>query len=165
MEPKERFLRRHARKASPEERLFRRYVRKASPDDIPKIDAKLPRMKRGPVAKIWDKVEALWKLIKDPDVAWQHKALAIGALIYLISPVDAVPDVIPVVGLADDAVVIIIALSLLAEVLKKVLEKVVEKRTECEVRKHYRIVLASLLGTIGVALISVMLKLVWNYIP
>ena len=142
------------------ERLFRKYVRKASPDDIPIIGGKLPGMKRGPIAKIWDKVEALWKLIKDPDVAWQHKALAIGALIYLISPIDAVPDLIPG-GLADDAVVIIIALLALAEVLKRVLKK----RTEEEVRKHYRIVLASLLGTIGVALISVMLKLVWNYIP
>ncbi len=143
------------------ERLFRKYVRNASPDDAAKIDGKLPRMKRGPIAKIWDKVEALWQIVKDPSVAWKHKALAIGALIYLISPVDAVPDVIPVGGLADDAVVIIIALSALAEVLKKVLEK----RTKDKIRQHYRIVLASLLGTIGVALISVMLKLVWNYIP
>ena len=40
------------------------------------------------------------------DVPWETIALAIGALIYFISPIDAIPDFIPVVGYIDDAAVI-----------------------------------------------------------
>jgi uncharacterized membrane protein YkvA (DUF1232 family) len=37
-----------------------------------------------------------------------HIALFIGAVLYVISPVDLIPDVIPVLGQIDDAVVGII---------------------------------------------------------
>lgn len=36
-------------------------------------------------------------------------AIVVGALAYVLSPLDAVPDVIPVVGLLDDATVLTIA--------------------------------------------------------
>ena len=40
------------------------------------------------------------------EVSWETVALAIGALLYFLSPVDLIPDVIPVVGYVDDAAVI-----------------------------------------------------------
>ena len=91
----------------------------ASDADIRTIESDLPAMKRGPIAQIWDKVRALWKLIGDPEAAWGAKATAIGALIYLIMPVDAVPDVIPIVGLLDDAGVIGLAVVALTSALDK----------------------------------------------
>ena len=75
-------------------------------------------MNRGPVVKIWDKVQVLWRFIKDPDVAWGKKATAVGSLIYLISPLDAVPDFIPAGGLLDDVAVILFVAQMLAESLK-----------------------------------------------
>ena len=97
--------------------LLRKFTRRASLQDIPKIAGKLGAMNRGPMVKIWDKVQVLWKFIKDPDVAWGKKATAIGSLIYLISPLDAVPDFIPAGGLLDDVAVILFVAQMLAESL------------------------------------------------
>ena len=98
--------------------LLRKFTKRASLQDIPKIAGKLGAMNRGPVVKIWDKVQVLWRFIKDPDVAWGKKAAAVGSLIYLISPLDAVPDFIPAGGLLDDVAVILFVAQMLAESLK-----------------------------------------------
>ena len=76
-------------------------------------------MKKGAIAKIWENVLALWALAKDPNAAWGSKALAIGALVYLVSPVDLIPDFIPVFGLTDDAAVVLAAVAKLASDLNR----------------------------------------------
>ena len=43
---------------------------------------------------------------KNPAVPKSSKLIIIGALSYLIIPIDLIPDFIPVIGLADDASVI-----------------------------------------------------------
>ena len=50
----------------------------------------------------------LWEMLREKDyvVRWETKASIVFALGYLISPVDAIPDTIPVVGLVDDAMVV-----------------------------------------------------------
>ena len=42
--------------------------------------------------------------------SWKDKAVIIGALGYLISPLDVVPDAIPIAGLGDDLTVLLYAL-------------------------------------------------------
>lgn len=106
---------------SKQEEMFDEMYRNASPDDIQKIGSNLDKMNRGKVAEVWDKVMALWSFIKDPNAPWAGKAIAIGALLYLVSPIDAVPDFIPVVGLADDVGVIALAVAKLAGDLSKYL--------------------------------------------
>ncbi len=49
---------------------------------------------------------ALYNYIKDDKVAWYRKAIVIGALLYFIIPVDAIPDLSPLVGYLDDLGVI-----------------------------------------------------------
>ncbi|MEL7037776.1 MAG: YkvA family protein [Cyanobacteria bacterium J06592_8] len=88
-------------------------------NDVKKIEKNLPRMKKGPIQEVWGKVQGLSKAVIDPRVAWQEKSIAVGALLYLISPVDLIPDTIPVVGLIDDAGVISSAANTLANVLSK----------------------------------------------
>ena len=51
----------------------------------------------------------LYYTAKSPAVPKSSKMIIIGALSYLIFPVDLIPDFIPVVGLADDASVIAMA--------------------------------------------------------
>ena len=48
----------------------------------------------------------LFYTAKSPQVPKSSKMIIVGALSYLIFPVDLIPDFIPVVGLADDASVI-----------------------------------------------------------
>ena len=103
------------------EKMFNDMSNNASEADIQKIGDNLSKMNRGKVAEVWDKVMALWSFIKDPNAPWAGKAIAIGALLYLVSPIDAVPDFIPVVGLADDVGVIALAVAKLAGDMSKYL--------------------------------------------
>jgi len=53
------------------------------------------------------------------DVPWNTIAAITGAVIYFISPIDIIPDIIPVVGYLDDALVIKLALDFSEDDLKK----------------------------------------------
>ncbi len=54
-------------------------------------------------------VKLLGRLMRDPRVPARSKALAGAALAYVASPVDLVPDVLPVIGRSDDVFVAIFA--------------------------------------------------------
>ncbi|MGD1902172.1 MAG: YkvA family protein [Geitlerinemataceae cyanobacterium] len=148
------------------ERRFEKLARNAKPEDIGKIIKRLPEMNRGPIRELWPKVRSLFEMIRDPQAAWSAKALAIGALIYLISPLDAIPDFIPFAGLADDAALIVAVVAALARELDRYVRQsmeasveTAEKLAEIEVRKYNRIVRITLLGSIATALITIGLKL------
>jgi uncharacterized membrane protein YkvA (DUF1232 family) len=53
------------------------------------------------------------RLLTDPRVDWWRKALLLVAVAYLASPIDLVPDFIPVAGQLDDAIVVVLALRVL----------------------------------------------------
>lgn len=40
------------------------------------------------------------------DVPWKTVTAATGAIVYFAAPIDAIPDIIPGLGYADDAIVI-----------------------------------------------------------
>jgi uncharacterized membrane protein YkvA (DUF1232 family) len=84
------------------------------------VGEKLDGMNKGPIAKIWDKVQQLWTYVRDPNVHWAKKALPLAGLIYLVSPIDLIPDVIPIAGLVDDAGVIGFVILLLGAALTAV---------------------------------------------
>ncbi len=48
------------------------------------------------------KVRLYIQLFRSPTTPWHVKALMIIAVLYLLSPVDFIPDYIPVLGLLDD---------------------------------------------------------------
>ena len=47
-------------------------------------------------------LKLLFRLFKDSRVPTAEKAFLIGAIVYVISPIDLIPDVIPFVGQVDD---------------------------------------------------------------
>ncbi len=102
-----------------QDEFFNEFTQNASPDDVKKIDEKLGGMNVGKIAEIWESVLLLYDLVKDPTAAWKSKAAAIGSLIYLISPIDAIPDIIPLFGLTDDVAVIAAAVISLTATLAK----------------------------------------------
>jgi uncharacterized membrane protein YkvA (DUF1232 family) len=46
------------------------------------------------------------RLLRDPVVPRRHRLLLAGTLLYLASPIDLVPDFIPIAGQLDDAIVV-----------------------------------------------------------
>ncbi len=51
-------------------------------------------------------IMALFNYMRDPFVSWHRKAIVVAALVYFISPIDAIPDIAPLVGYLDDLGVI-----------------------------------------------------------
>jgi uncharacterized membrane protein YkvA (DUF1232 family) len=51
----------------------------------------------------------LLDLLRDPRVSSADKAIVAGTIVYVISPIDVIPDFIPFIGLVDDAYLISIA--------------------------------------------------------
>jgi uncharacterized membrane protein YkvA (DUF1232 family) len=51
-------------------------------------------------------VTALWLAARDPRVPWAPKLLAALVAAYALSPVDLIPDFIPVLGYLDDVVLV-----------------------------------------------------------
>lgn len=47
-------------------------------------------------------IMALYSYMKDPYVSWHRKAIVVMGLVYFISPIDAIPDIAPLVGYLDD---------------------------------------------------------------
>src|SRR5262249_52293520 len=43
---------------------------------------------------------------RDPRVPWYVKALAIGVAAYALSPIDLIPDFVPVLGYVDDLIIV-----------------------------------------------------------
>lgn len=47
-------------------------------------------------------IYALFNYMRDKYVPWYRKAIVVGALIYFITPFDAIPDLAPLFGYLDD---------------------------------------------------------------
>lgn len=59
------------------------------------------------------KLRFLKALIRDPGVPWLAKAGLFAVVGYLLLPIDLIPDFIPVLGQADDVLVVLLAVALL----------------------------------------------------
>ena len=80
--------------------------RSVGPDDR----ALLKRIHRLPVRR---KLRLAGALMRDGRIPLRLRAIPPGLVLYLASPLDLIPDFIPVVGLLDDALVGIVGIGLL----------------------------------------------------
>ncbi|MDO9709546.1 YkvA family protein [Paracraurococcus lichenis] len=62
-------------------------------------------------------VHALWIAARDPRTPWAARALALSIAAYALSPVDLIPDFIPVLGLLDEAVLLPLAILLVIRLI------------------------------------------------
>jgi uncharacterized membrane protein YkvA (DUF1232 family) len=73
-------------------------------------------------------VYALSLAAKDPRVPWYAKAFAILIISYALSPIDLIPDFIPIIGYVDDLILIPAGIILLIKMIPK------EVMVECRER-------------------------------
>jgi len=102
-------------------KLYESQIDKVKPGDEEKIRKRFPRaIARLPgrstgvgwIDGLIEQVKLLYEMLFAPEfvMAWETKAAIIAALEYFISPIDVLPDAIPVVGWADDALVVMFAI-------------------------------------------------------
>jgi uncharacterized membrane protein YkvA (DUF1232 family) len=99
-------------------------------------------------SKFWIKVKAMVKeagyqavykalllyyVLKSPDVPYQQKLIILGALGYLICPLDLIPDWIPVAGYTDD----LAALAAVIKVVKDNITPAIEMQAQNKVNELF----------------------------
>src|SRR5215203_5814583 len=62
-------------------------------------------------------VHAVYLASRDPRVPWPAKVLAICIAAYALSPIDLIPDFIPVLGYLDDVIILPVALFLVIKMI------------------------------------------------
>ena len=62
-------------------------------------------------------VHALYRAGRDPRVPWYAKALAVVVAGYALSPIDLIPDFIPVVGYLDDLILVPLGILLVVRLI------------------------------------------------
>jgi len=90
---------------------------------------------------------ALYLAVKDPRVPWYAKFCALCVVAYALSPIDLIPDFIPVLGYLDDLILVPIGIAL---TIKMIPPRVL---AECRAKAQIRIAQSGFLGRIGAAFI------------
>ena len=66
------------------------------------------------IAVLWTLVKGdarlMWRALRHPQSPGWLKLGALGLVLYVISPIDLIPDVIPIFGVLDDIVVVPLAI-------------------------------------------------------
>src|ERR1700719_1959833 len=72
--------------------------------------------------KIWARtlirdVHAIYLAARDPRVPWYARVLAIAVAGYALSPLDLIPDFIPVIGYLDDLIIVPLGIALVLKLI------------------------------------------------
>src|SRR6266508_322617 len=92
------------------------------------IDLKNPKHRRGVLREaatlIPNFLKLLYRLFKDPRAPLAEKALLAGTIIYVISPLDFIPDLFPFIGQVDDLYLVsLVVLRLLSRTNEEILRE------------------------------------------
>jgi uncharacterized membrane protein YkvA (DUF1232 family) len=69
-------------------------------------------LRRANTARLATHLVALWKLFRHADTPRPAKVVALLVLAYALSPIDLIPDFIPVLGLLDDVILLPLGIAL-----------------------------------------------------
>ena len=110
--------------------IFDRGTKNVKKKDVEKLLGKKTEFDKkiadvpGKFKKMINQAKLLFEMIGDywhkryTEVPWGTVAIATFAIVYLLSPIDLIPDFIPVIGYVDDAVVMALAIKSIQDDLK-----------------------------------------------
>ena len=106
-------------------------------------------------------IHALYLAKNDPRVPWYAKLLAALIIAYALSPIDLIPDFIPVLGLLDDLVLLPAGILLLLKMIPPgVMEEYRRKATSTPFTLSKNKTAAVFIAAIWVALLLISLRFV-----
>ena len=104
-------------------------------------------------------VAALWIAARDPRVPWHLKAAAAAVAAYALSPIDLIPDFVPVLGYLDDLVMVPIGILIVVRSMPR--DLMGEFRAEAERREWPSASYAGLAAILLVWSATLAAALVW----
>ena len=104
---------------------------------------------------------ALWKLVRHPDTPRGAKLVAWAVLAYALSPIDLIPDFIPVLGLLDDIILIPLGVALVVRMVPPAQWQARMREAETQAERLPRMWWGALL--IALVWLALVVLLVWVY--
>ena len=109
---------------------------------------------------------AVYLASRDPRVPWYAKVLAIAVAAYALSPIDLIPDFIPVLGVLDDLIIvplgIWLVIALIPEDVMREYRAMASAATQRPVSKAAAIIIVALWIS-GAALLGWMTFVHWRF--
>ena len=107
-----------------------------------------------------NEVYALFLCYRDPRVPWYAKVLMLLIIGYAVSPIDLIPDFIPVLGQLDDLLILPVGIALVLKMIpKSVMEEYRKKARDEPISIRAKWVVAAIIVSIYVVAFYVVLKL------
>jgi uncharacterized membrane protein YkvA (DUF1232 family) len=97
---------------------------------------------------------AIYLASRDPRVPWYAKALAIAVAAYALSPIDLIPDFIPVVGYLDDLLIVPLGIWLVVQLIPD--EVMAECRAKADAATQQPVSRAGMIAIIAVWIVAAM---------
>jgi uncharacterized membrane protein YkvA (DUF1232 family) len=67
--------------------------------------------------KLKTDIPAIFLALKDKRTPWYAKAVAVSVIVYALSPIDLIPDFIPVIGYLDDLIILPLLIALFVKLI------------------------------------------------
>jgi uncharacterized membrane protein YkvA (DUF1232 family) len=87
---------------------------------------------KAPARRFLTQFRVIRRALRNPQVPWYAKMVAGGAVLYVFSPIQLIPNFIPIIGQMDDVLVV----SLGIKFLRKWVPQNVLDDCECDARTH-----------------------------
>jgi uncharacterized membrane protein YkvA (DUF1232 family) len=110
-------------------------------------------------------VIALWIAARDPRTPWYAKVLAAAVAAYALSPIDLIPDFIPVIGYLDDLLIVPIGIALTIRLIPpELMTEFRQKAAEQASRPQSRVAAAMIVAIwlIALAALGFWFLGIWN---
>lgn len=110
-------------------------------------------------------VHALYLAARDPRVPWYAKATAACVAAYALSPIDLIPDFIPVLGYLDDVVIVPLGIMLAVRMIPPPL--MAEHRASAALVEGQPMSVAGAVVIVAIWIVAIGLSagLAWRYFP
>lgn len=114
------------------------------------------------VKQLETEVYVLYLALKDRRTPWYAKALAVVVVAYALSPVDLIPDFIPVLGYIDDLILIPAGIYLTFKMIpEEILEKCRQQVKTEPISSRAKWVVAAIVILIWLLVIYLIVKAIW----
>ncbi|MGK0298673.1 MAG: uncharacterized membrane protein YkvA (DUF1232 family) [Gammaproteobacteria bacterium] len=103
----------------------------------------------------------LYRSLGDPRIPWYVKIMAMLIVAYIISPIDLIPDFIPILGLLDEIILVPIFLSLTIKMIPVELQEEYKRSSLLEIKdKRLTIIGTVMILTVWIVFLSLCVKII-----